>query len=283
MTPRLIDSHCHLNFPSYDVDRAEMLARMREGNVWGITVGTGMSTSKDGIAIADANDGVWATVGYHPEYLTSAFRDPAEGEIGELDISELRRLAQSSKKVVAIGETGLDFFRIDEGLDREEAKKKQEKGFLDQIHLAQELGLPVVIHCREALGRLAEIIQDEKTAGRDVRGVVHCYTGTWAEAVPLLDLGLFLSFTGIITFPVKKGQDPEIHMHRVIERMPLDRLMIETDAPFLTPAPHRGKRNEPAYVEHVAAEVARLRGMEVEDVARKTTENAIKFFCLASS
>lgn len=281
MTPRLVDSHCHLNFPSYNVDRAEMLARMRAGNVWGITVGTGMSTSKDGIAIADANDGVWATVGYHPEYFTTAFRDPGEGEIGEFDIAELRRLAQSSKKVVAIGETGIDFFRIDEGLDIEEAKRKQENGFLDQIHLAQELGLPVVIHCREALGRLAEIVQNEISQGRNVKGVVHCYTGTWAEAVPLLDLGLSLSFTGVITFPIKKTQDPETHMHRVIERMPMDRMMIETDAPFLTPVPFRGKRNEPTYVEYVAQVVAKLRGVEVEEIARMTTENAMRFYRLS--
>lgn len=280
MTPRLIDSHCHLNFPSYDIDRAEVLQRMYSSGVWGITVGTGMSTSKDGIAIADANEGVWATVGYHPEYLTSTFRDPAEGEIGEFDIAELRRLAQSSKKVVAIGETGLDFLRIDAELDCEEAKRKQEQGFLDQIHLAQELDLPVVIHCREALGRLAEIVQNEKNVGREVRGVVHCYTGTWAEAVPLLHLGLLLSFTGIITFPVKKSQDPETHMHRVIERMPMDRMMIETDAPFLTPVPYRGKRNEPTYVEYVAQEIARLRGIDAGEVGKSTTGNAVAFFRL---
>jgi TatD DNase family protein len=278
MTPQLIDSHSHIHFPGYDEDRADVLARMKNLGVWSVTIGTTLGTSRGAIACAEANEGIWATVGYHPEHFTSTYEYQGEEDKGIYSIADLKQIAQSSKKVVAIGETGLDFFRIDEGTNIEEGKTKQENGFREQIHLAKELDLPVVIHCRDALTRLAEIIQEEKDAGWDVRGVVHCYTGTWEEAQPLIELGLHLSFTGIVTFPVKKTDDPEKRVHRVIERMPLDRMMIETDAPFLTPIPHRGERNEPVYVEFVARKIAELRGISYEEVAQHTTENAKQLF-----
>ena len=278
MSPHLIDTHCHIHFPPYDEDRAAVLARMREKGVWGITVGTTIGTSRSAVAFADMTDGVWATVGYHPEHFTSSYHDEAEGDAGEYSIGEIESLARSSKKVVAIGETGLDFFRMDEGSDVETGKALQEKGLREHIALARQLDLPVVFHCRDALTRLAEIVQDERTNGWKVRGVVHCYTGTWEEAKPLLDLGLHLSFTGIITFPPKKTDDPEKHVHRVIERMPLERLLVETDAPYLTPIPFRGKRNEPAYVEYVAQKVADVRSEDFGTIAKRTTENARALF-----
>jgi len=251
---------------------------MQEKRIWGITVGTTIGTSKAAIEFADKTEGVWATVGYHPEHFTSSYHDEAEGDAGTYSIDELETIARASKKVVAIGETGLDFFRMDEGTDVEEGKAKQEKGFREQIALARRLDLPVVIHCRDALTRLAEIIQDEQTTNGPVRGVVHCFTGTWEEAKPLLDLGLHLSFTGIITFPVKKSQDPEIAVHRVIERMPIQQMLIETDSPYLTPVPHRGERNEPTYVEFVAQKIAEMRGIPAEDVARATVETTRHLF-----
>jgi TatD DNase family protein len=277
--PRLIDTHCHLHFPAY-VNRAEAeFLRMREQDVWAITVGTTAKTSQSGVEFARAHDGVFATVGYHPEHLTSTFHDEAEGEHEPYEFAELEKIAQDPK-VVGIGETGLDFFRIDETYDRDVAKDVQEKAFRQHIRLAQSTDKPLVIHCREALDRLAQIIQDEQTGGKKIRGVVHCFTGSWEEAKPLLDLGLHISFTGIITFPVKKSQDPEKHAHRVIERMPLEKLMIETDAPWLAPEPFRGKQNEPIYVEFVARKIAQLRGMEYEEVAKTTTETALGFFGL---
>jgi TatD DNase family protein len=276
--PRLIDSHCHLHFPAYDEDREEVLARMKTDDVWAITVGTTIGTSRSGIAFAERTDGVWATVGYHPEHFTSAYHDEAEGDAGTYSIEDIRALASSSKKVVAIGETGLDFYRIDEGRDRTKAIKMQEDAFREHLAVATKLDLPVVIHCREALTRLAEMIQEARDGGWTVRGVVHCYTGTWEEAKPLLDLGLHLSFTGVITFPPRKTDDPERHVHRVIERIPFDRILVETDAPWLTPVPHRGKRNEPTYVAFVAEQIAKLRGIDVADIAQKTTENCQELF-----
>ncbi len=278
--PRLIDSHCHLHFPAYDDDRDAVLARMRADDVHAITVGTTIGTSRSAIAFAEQTEDVWATVGYHPEHFTSAFHDEAEGDAGTYSIEEIRALATSSPKVVAIGETGLDFFRIDEDRNREEGIKMQESAFREHIAVAKDLKLPVVIHCREALTRLAEIIREERDRGWTVRGVVHCYTGTWEEAQPLLDLGLHLSFTGVITFPPRKTDDPERHVHRVIERMPLDRILLETDAPWLTPVPHRGKRNEPTYVAFVARRIAELRGITEQDVATTTTSTCKTLFRL---
>ena len=278
MTPFLIDSHCHLHFPAYQTDLDAVLLRMQEKRIWGITVGTSAKTSEEGIRFSEKHETIFASVGYHPEYLTSAYRDPLEGEVEDFSIEEIERFARSSERVVAIGETGLDFFRIDEGRDREEAKKIQEDAFRAQLRLASKLKKPLIIHCRDALTRLAEVVKEEQDAGFHVEGVVHCFTGTWSEAQPLLALGLHLSFTGIVTFPPKKNSDPEQHVQRVIERMSLERLLVETDAPWLTPIPHRGEKNEPSYVEFVAQKVAELRGISLGEVAAKTTENAVKLF-----
>lgn len=282
MTPYLIDSHCHLHFPPYADDRKAVLARMREKNIWGITIGTALSNSEKGIEFAEEHEGIWATAGMHPEHFTSDFHDENEGEVHEktLDEERLERIANSSKKVVAIGETGLDFYRIDEGRNAVEARQEQEAAFRKQLAVAQKLDLPVVLHCRDALHRLAEIFQEEAAAGRKYRGVVHSFTGTWDEAKPLLDLGLYISVNGIATFPLRKNQKPEDAIDRTIERIPLEKLLVETDSPYLAPSPYRGKRNEPSYVEEVAKHVAKVRGMTLEEVAKATTANAIELFKL---
>ncbi len=279
----LIDTHCHLHFPAYDEDRDAVLLRMREKNIAAITVGTSIRTSEAGIRFAEMHDDVWATVGYHPEHLTSSFHDASEGPVDSFDAAAIKTVAASSKKVVAIGETGLDFFRIDKERDLEEAKRTQEDAFREHLKIAYELKKPLVIHCRDAFGRLAEIISDFRRTTPDARvsGVVHCFTGSWEDAQPLLDLGLHLSFTGIITFPPRRPTPYALRptpFYEVIERMPIERLLVETDAPWLTPIPHRGEKNEPAYVELVAQKVAELRHMNLEDVARQTTENAQRLF-----
>lgn len=275
--PRLIDTHCHLQFAPYNSNRDAVVARMRETGTWAVTVGTSAGTSKSAIALAVKYDGIWASVGYHPEHLTSDYRDESEGEFEKYDAHEIARLAASSEKIVAIGETGLDFYRLDEGEDAAAGKALQEKVFAEHINLALKLDMSLIIHCRNAFTRLAEMLQ-EQYADRKIRGVVHCFTGSWEEAKPLLDLGLHLSFTGIITFPPKKSDDPDTHVHRVIERMPLERIMVETDAPWLAPVPFRGKQNEPSFVRYVAEKVAELRGVSAEEAMKATTENAQKFF-----
>lgn len=282
MTPFLIDTHCHLHFPPYEADLAAVLSRMEERNIWAITIGTALGNSENAIAFAEAHPHIWTAVGMHPEHFTSDFHDENEGAVHEdsLDVARLERIAQSSKKVVAIGETGLDFFRVDEGRNAVEARQTQEASFREHLAVANKLDLPVAIHCRDGLARLTEILQEEKTAGRRFRGVVHSFTGTWSEAKPLLDLGMHIAVNGIATFPLRKTQRPEDAIDRTIEQMPLDRLLLETDAPYLAPAPHRGKRNEPAFVEEVAKHVAKVRHQPLEEIARATTENAMELFRL---
>ncbi len=282
MKPYLIDTHCHLHFPSYEHDRDEVLAHLREKNIWVITIGTSLTNSEKGIAFAESLSGIWISVGLHPEHLTSDFHDENEGEVQEssLDVVRLKMIAQSSKKVVAIGETGIDFIRIDEGRERNEAQRAQEESFLQHLAVAHELNLPLAIHCRKALPRLAELLQQGFSAGRKVTGVVHSFTGTWEEAKRLLDLGMYIAVNGIITFPPRKNSKPEDAINCTLERIPLDRLLLETDAPYLAPIPFRGKRNEPAYVEEVAKYVARVRGLALEEVAEMTTNNAIQLFKL---
>jgi TatD DNase family protein len=280
INPRLIDTHCHLHFPAYDSDRDAVLSRMREKEIWGITIGTAMENSRKGIEFAEKRPDVWTTVGLHPSHTTNPHHDENEGAVEESssDPDILREIASSSKKVVAIGESGLDFYRFDDVEDVEAAKEKQEESFRNHIDVAHELDLPLVIHCREALGRLAEMIQDAQSGKRKVKGVVHSFTGTWEEAKPLLDLGLYIAVNGIATFPLRKTPDSNEAIDRTIEHIPLDRLLLETDAPYLAPAPYRGKRNEPAYVEEVAKHVARVRGVSFDEVAAATTDNARNLF-----
>ncbi|HVM90709.1 MAG TPA: TatD family hydrolase [Verrucomicrobiae bacterium] len=276
MKPYLVDTHCHLHFRSYDADRALVLNTMEEKRIWGITIGTGLANSAEAIRLAERTDGIWATVGLHPSHTTSGHVDEDEGEVPEhnVTVEQLVSLARSSKKVVAIGECGLDFYRLPD--DREAAIKIQEEVFKTHIEAAKQCELPLVIHCREALGRLAQMLAEAKYA----KGVVHSFTGTWEEAEPLLDLGMHIAVNGIATFPLRKGQDPATAINRTIEQIPLERLLLETDAPWLAPAPYRGKRNEPSYVEEVCHHVAKVRRVSVKEIAEQTTENAVRLFRL---
>jgi TatD DNase family protein len=247
---------------------------MKEKNIWAFAIGTATENGKKAIALADTMEGIWATVGLHPSHTTSEHVDADEGKVDEHDVTVegLVSLARTSKKVVAIGEAGLDFFRLPD--DREQAIQKQEAVFRTHIEAAKQLDLPLVIHCRDALTRLAEILQETGYA----KGVVHSFTGTWEEAKPLIDLGMHIAVNGIATFPLRKGQDPSTAINETIKRIPIERLLVETDAPWLAPTAFRGKRNEPAHVEEVAKHVALVRGASIEDIARQTTESARTLF-----
>lgn len=276
----LIDTHSHLHFPDYAADRELCLARMKEKGIGSIVVGTTLGTSKQAIEFAESQENIWAAVGYHPEHFSSSFAYQGEEDKGEYSIETLRALAKSSKKVIAIGETGLDFYRMDEGIDIEQAKKKQEQGFREQLQLATELGLTLIIHCRDAFDEVARVLKEEQALGRSPRTVIHCFTGTWKQAQALLELGCWLSFSGIITFPPKKSQDPELAIQRVVERMQMEKILIETDAPFLAPVPHRGERNEPSFVDEVAKTVAQLRNMELHTCEKQLLDNSRQAFFL---
>jgi TatD DNase family protein len=280
---RIFDAHTHLHLPSFDTDREAILLRMEQNDVGAVTVGTNQNTSKQAIALAETSKRIFASVAYHPDHLTSTYVDASEDiSYQPFNKEEIETIARSSNRVVAIGETGLDYYRMDEGIDIKKGKAYQQEIFEWHLDLAKNLNLPVIVHVRDAFDDLIEIISKRRIAGYKQGIVIHCFTGDWILAQKFIDLDCFLSFTGIITFKPRTKDNPEDHIHRVIERMPIDKLMIETDAPWLAPIPHRGERNEPNYVIHVAEKIAELRSMPLEDVLIRTTSNASTFFNLSS-
>ncbi len=287
----MIDTHCHVNFNAYKEDMDEVIKRSLNEGVFMITVGTQTGTSKSAVEVAQKYDGVWATVGLHPNHLCEQeFTDPNELEdiatvktrCEKFDPKYYRELA-SDPKVVAIGEFGLDYFRLPENLDREQVIADQKKSMRAHLDFATEVGLPVVIHSRESHTDQIEILKEYVGANKiPRRGVVHCFTGTIEEAEQYFELGFMISFTGIITFPPKRSDTrngvTETEIQKVVRDVPLEKIMIETDAPYLAPEPKRGKRNEPSYVKYVAEKIAKLKGVSVEQVAEETNINAMRLF-----
>jgi TatD DNase family protein len=253
----LIDTHCHLDFDRFDNDRDEVVARAVAASVTQIVVpATSMDNCARVVALAKRYEPVYAAVGIHPN-STAEWQDSWLGV--------LRDLAQH-EKVVAIGEIGLDYY-----WDRS-PPAVQKRALAMQLELAAELGLPVILHNRESSADLIDALHQSSLAGVVGAGVLHSFSADWETAVAALDLGFYLGFTGPVTF--KKADD----LRRLAARVPLERLLVETDAPFLTPHPYRGKRNEPAYVAHVAERLAALHNMEPAEFARQTTENARRLF-----
>lgn len=249
-----IDSHAHLEMGEFDRDRDMVIRRASEAGVGRIcTVGTSLPDCRKAIEIASRYSNVYAIVGIHPHEAK---------DIEPATYVELKALARQSK-VIAYGEIGLDFFRDIS------PRQVQLRCFGEQLDIASELGLPIVIHDREAHRETLEMLR-AWTGGR--RGVIHCFSGDYAMARECLDLGFYLSIPGTITY--KKSDS----LAQVVKKIPLDRLLIETDAPYLAPVPHRGKRNEPAYVVLTARRIAEIRALESEEVARATTDNARRIF-----
>lgn len=279
MSFRLFDTHCHVHFPAYDADRADVLARLTEVGGGAITVGTSLANSRSAIALAEKQANVWASVGLHPSHVTHPFHDENEGAVEEQDVSReaLTSLATSSSRVVAIGEAGLDVYRVEPD-QREEALKKQIPVFETHLNVAEELGLPVIVHCREALRELNMLLRERRAQGCADRCILHSFTGTWAEAEPLIELGCYIGLNGIVTFPPRKNTQPEDWLEVVAKYVPKEQILIETDAPYLAPTPYRGQRNEPAYVQNVAEYLASVRGIMLEEMLAQTTENAMRVF-----
>ncbi|HEX5606697.1 MAG TPA: TatD family hydrolase [Candidatus Binatia bacterium] len=253
----LIDSHAHIQGKEYNGEVEAVIERARIAGVEKIVAvgGAGdMSSNADAIALAESFHAVFATIGMHPHDAK---------DVGAEELETLRQLTTHSK-VVAVGETGLDYYYDHSPRD------VQERVFSSFIHMACETGLPIIVHERDAAEKAAELLYQEGNG--KLCGVIHCFTGTYEAARAYLDLGFYLSFTGIITFKNAEA------LRAVVRQVPLDRLLVETDAPYLTPVPHRGKRNEPAYVRLVAETVANVRGILVEEVARTTSANAQNLF-----
>lgn len=255
----LIDTHTHLDDARYNDDRETVIARACEAGVAAfITIGCDLATSQAGVQLADRHPCVYASIGVHPHEVK---------HIGDGWYNEFRRLAHNNK-VVAYGEIGLDYHY------NHSSPKEQRERFREQIQLARELALPIIIHTREAQEDTIAILKEEKAS--DVGGVFHCFSGDAWLANDALALGFHLSFSGIVTF-----QNATM-LREIAKTVPLDRLLIETDCPYLTPVPHRGKRNEPAYVAQVAKQLAALHPeLSEEDIGRTTSENARRLFKIA--
>jgi TatD DNase family protein len=252
-----VDSHCHLDFPELAADLPAVLAAMAAAQVThALCISVNLPDWPAVHALAAAHPNLHATVGVHPDYPDTP----------EPSVDDLVALA-ARPRIVAIGETGLDYYRQEGDL------AWQRERFRTHIRAARESGKPLVIHTRAAAQDTLAIMREERAG--DAGGVMHCFTETWDVAAAALDLGFHISFSGIVTFKNAKA------LKEIAARVPAERILIETDSPYLAPAPHRGKRNEPAFVPLVAQEIARLRGESVESVARATSANFFRLFGIA--
>lgn len=250
----LVDSHCHLDFPDLANRLPDVLQRMQENGVeMAVCIGVNLEDFPKVIALAEQHPQLFATVGVHPEYT----------DVEEPDEDRLVTLA-GHPKVIAIGETGLDYYW------QKDQPEWQRDRFRTHIRAARRCGKPLVVHTRDSAADTLRVLKEE---GADaVGGVMHCFTENWEIARQALDLGFYLSFSGIVTF-----KNATI-VKEVAQKCPLDRLLVETDSPYLAPAPYRGKPNEPAYVRYVAEEIARLRSLSIEAVHQASTDNFFSLF-----
>lgn len=254
MNALLVDSHCHLDFPDFQGREDELLAAMKTNGVgWALVAGVTLERFPDVLALTDRFPNLYAAVGVHP--------DTQDGK--EADEDTLIRLAEHPK-VVAIGETGLDYYRLEGDLEW------QRKRFRTHIRAARKARKPLIIHTREAAADTLRILEEEGAG--EVGGVFHCFTETKAVAEAALALGFHISISGIVTFK------NALQIKEVASFVPLDRILVETDAPYLAPVPHRGKLNHPALVRHVAEEVAKLKGLSLETLTDATTNNFFRLF-----
>lgn len=258
-THELIDTHVHINYKNFETDLDTVAANWRSAGVVQLVHACVTPADFPGMqALADRFPEVFLAIGLHPLDVEKTWKAGLA--------SQIRAYAESEKRVVAIGETGLDFFKADN-------PEQQEEAFRAQIAIAQEQDLPVIIHCRDAAEACRRILQDVGS----VRGVMHCWGGSPEETEWFCDLGMYISFSGIVTF--KNAQ----LLQQSVRIVPSEQLLIETDCPFLAPIPKRGRRNEPAYVAHVAEKVAELRGLREAELAKLTTDNARRLFRLPIS
>lgn len=279
----MFDTHCHVQFNGFKKDADEVVKKCGDRGMILNLVGTQKDTSRAGVEMAQKHQFTYASIGLHPVHLFSTHIDEEESKFlsreEDFDYEYYKTLAQNSK-VIAIGECGLDLYRLPEGKTITEILEKQKKVFILQYKLAQELNLAMVIHCREAHQQMIDLLKSMTTS---VRGTVHCYTSNWYFAQQYLDLGLHVGFTGVITFPPRKT-DPQVQLDllEVVKNCPLERMVIETDAPYLAPQAFRGQRCEPPMVEEVIKKIAEIKDISFAEVEKATTENAKRLFRISS-
>lgn len=251
----LIDSHVHLDDKRFNKDRDNLIKGLKDDGIeMVINIGADLQTSIASVSLAEKYDNVYAVVGVHPH---------SAKEVDDSTIEILKSFA-SRKKVLAIGEIGLDFHYDNSPRD------VQKKWFIEQLKLAKEVDLPVVIHTREAMQETFDILKEAQDG--TLRGVLHCYSGSVEMALEYIKLGFYISIAGPVTFNNSRV------LKEVVKAIPLDKLLVETDCPYLTPEPNRGKRNEPAYVKYVAGEIAEIKGISFEELAKATNNNTKELF-----
>jgi TatD DNase family protein len=248
---KLVDTHCHIDSDRYDEDRDIILKEIEENLEFAVNIGYDLESSKRSVELADKYEFMYAVVGVHPTDI-NGYNDELE--------ESLEKLAENPK-VVAIGEIGLDYHWM------KDEKEEQKKIFRRQLELSRRVKKPVVIHTRDATADTIEILKEYK----DIKGILHCYPGSYESALELMN-NYYFGIGGVVTFKNSKKTV------EAVSKIPLDRLVIETDAPYLTPTPFRGKRNHPIYVEYVAQKIAEIKGVSYEEVVRVTTENAMKVY-----
>lgn len=273
----IIDTHSHLNFKAYDADRDEVVKRTLKEGVVCIDVGTKFETSKRAIELAEKKENIFAAIGMHPIHIKTDLLklklDENEGAFAPLgedfDYDKYKKLAlSSSRRVVAIGEIGLDYYYKPKGTAKKELfKQKQKQIFIQQLEMSEELNLPVIVHTRMAFSDTYEILKLRPK----LRGVIHCFVGTWQEAQKYLELGFYLGINGVLY---------KMDISETIKNTPLDKILVETDCPYLTPPMAGAERNEPVFVKHIIQKIAEIKNLSYDDVAKATFENAKKLFSL---
>jgi TatD DNase family protein len=249
----LVDSHCHIDFPELAADIAGVLERMASNGVThALCVSVNLEDFPRVLALARSHANIFASAGVHPDH---AGAEPSEAQL---------RSAGSEDRVVAIGETGLDYYRASGDLE------PQRERFRRHIRVARALGKPLIIHCRQAAEDLLRIMDEEGAA--EAGGVMHCFTESWDVAFRAMAMNFYISFSGIVTFRNAAA------LREVAAKVPLERMLVETDSPYLAPVPHRGKTNEPSFVRHVAAAIAELRGQPLQQIGAATTANFNRLF-----
>lgn len=281
--PKYIDIHCHVNFKAFDLDRDEVICRALDNDTWVINVGTQKDTSSKAVEIAHQyKEGVYAIVGLHPVHTHISFHDAQEIDSqdgkgftsrGEDFNYEYYKKLALDPKVIAIGECGLDYYHEGENgkMLSEEEKEKQRKAFIEQIKLSQEINKPLMIHSRDAIRETVQILK----AHNAKRGIAHACVRSVEEAKEFMDLDFYFTFAGNITFKPTKNK---LAFDEVIKFIPLERIISETDSPYLTPVPYRGKRNEPSYVKEIVKKIAEIKNLSEEEVAKAIIENARRVF-----
>jgi TatD DNase family protein len=278
--PLLIDTHAHVNFNAYKEDGDEVIGRALDNGVWMINVGAQYSTSRRAVEYAEKyKEGVYAIVGLHPIHVYQGAQEKdwdgtiSEREFEEFNEEKYRKLLENPK-TVAMGEIGLDYV---EGMNQE-MKDKQKDALLRQLDLARQMDKPIVFHCRKAYDDLVELLEMfnlgcahcPHACAPSLKGVLHCFMGRWSQAEKLMEMGFYFGFNGLITY----ARDYD----KVIKNLPLEKILLETDCPYLTPVPHRDERNEPVYVKYVAEKIAEIKGIKFEQVTEQTTKNARELF-----